>query len=491
MVLASLSGLILALAFPKPGIWALSWIGLVPLFAAMRGGNSRRAALYGLLAGFTYYGVVLFWISLFGYLPWALLAVVEALFFAAFAAVAARLMPGRIGWWGFAAVPALWTAIQWARSLGPYSLTWGSFAHAQADNLPIVQLASITGPWGIDFLVCLANLAIATAILPHMGTRRDAPVVIVFAITAIVYVGGIVATDRAPIYETGTRVAVLQSNLAHDVDPGPDYALRAFLEYETMSRHAADNGADLIVWPETSIPEPVTDNTWGQLISRLATATNANLLVGGYDLPDDASLLPGTHNGAHLYDRTGRRAGVYRKVRLVPFGEFVPLRDSLPFLKRYRIRVVDVLPGSSHRLLDSEIGKLGVSICFESLFPQVARQETRDGAAALLVMTNDSWFERTQAARQHLMMSRLRAVENRRFVIRAALTGISTVIDPHGRSGQELGIFRTGTVMGDIAPLRSLTPYTRFGDYFAYGCALIVVCGLGASFRRRGVRKKG
>ena len=123
-----LSGVLLALSMPWPGIWPLAWVGLAPMLVTLRRARAREAAMYGLVAGAVYFGIIVFWISLFGYLPWVLVSLAEAVFVALFAVIAARLMPARIGWFGYAAVPAAWTAIQWVRSLGPYTFTWGSLA---------------------------------------------------------------------------------------------------------------------------------------------------------------------------------------------------------------------------------------------------------------------------------------------------------------------------------------------------------------------------
>jgi apolipoprotein N-acyltransferase len=177
--------------------------------------------------------------------------------------------------------------------------------------------------------------------------------------------------------------------------------------------------------------------------------------------------------------------GVYHKVHLVPFGEFVPLRDHLPFLRNYGIREVDVLPGEYHNLISIEKARIGISICFESLFPQITRNETRGGATLLFVVTNDAWFERTQAARQHLMMAKLRAVENRRYLVRAAASGISAFIDPYGRTMSELGLFEQGTLKEEVRLRSELTPYATFGDWFAYLCAGLAVLQLVRMARAR------
>lgn len=465
---------------PKPGLWMAAWVGMAPLMAVLRRVSWREAALYGFAAGAAYFAVVLSWVALFGYLPWAALVALEAAFIAAFAVAAARMMPDRIGWFGYLAVPAAWTVMQWTRSLGTFSLTWGSLAHTQADNLPIAQLASITGPWGVDFLVCLVNLALAGLLIPEDGIRRLRPAVAAVGLVGAVWIWGWMAQSSSPAYHAGLKVAVVQGNMARSLHSPPEDTGRTFETYAALSRQAAMAKPDFIVWPETTLATDLSNPGWNAVLSDLARGTNANYVIGGYDAAPDPAVFE-SYNGAHFFSRDGAKLGVYHKVRLVPYGEFVPLRESMPFLKRYGVRTLDVLPGEGHLLIDTEFGKAGVSICFESLFPQIPRLETLSGAQMLFVITNDSWFEKTQAARHHLMMAKLRAIENRRFVVRAASTGISAIIDPYGKASDELGIFRQGIVTGAVTPLSDLTPYTRFGDYFAYLCLALAAAGLVAS----------
>ncbi|MCX6346097.1 MAG: apolipoprotein N-acyltransferase [Armatimonadetes bacterium] len=483
LCLAIISGIIMALAMPKPGIWPLAWVGLAPLFVAMRASAPRTAALYGFVMAAVYFGIICFWLTIFGYLPWfASVLVLMAVPAAVFAAVSSRLMPNKIGLWGYIAVPAVWTAMQWMRSLGPLGFTWGSFAHLQANVPSIVQLGSVTGPWGIDFLICLFNLALANAIFPAPARRRFAPIAAASIIALAVIAGGNLAIESAPKPKTGANIAIIQGDLPHEVDISPEYLTIAYRRYADMTRKASASGADIVVWPETALPVRIT-GAWDSLVSDTARKNRVNCIIGGLD-PSSDPYEPRSYNAALFYDRLGRKTGAYHKVHLVPYGEYVPLRKQMPWLERYGVRPVDVLPGKSFSVAPTEMGGVGVSICFESLFPQISRLETRNSASMLIVMTNDSWFLQTQAARGHLMMAKLRAVENRRYLIRAAGTGISAIIDPYGRSVTELDIFRSGIVSGRISPLHTFTIYTRIGDTFAYACVLVALCALGISLRR-------
>jgi len=487
LILAIVSGLLLAGAMPWPGIWALAWIGLAPLLAALRGTKAREAAVLGLLTGLVYYGITLSWLTIFGCLPWIAVALKESAFLVVFAIFAAGLLEREARWWTYAAIPAVWTALQWARCLGAFGFSWSSLAHTQANNLAIAQIASVTGPWGIDYLVCLFSLAVATAVSSSSGRRRFGPLWLAGGLAVAAYTGGCIAIGSAPHYETSVRVAIIQGDLRRTVDTTLGDVRSAYETYRDMSRTAAAGGTDFIIWPETTITTNVRDTDWGLLFSDLARSTRANYIIGGYDPSPDPSVRE-NYNSAFFYGRDGAKLGVYHKVRLVPYGEFVALRKQMPWLADYGIREIDVLPARSHRLIDTEIGRIGVGICFESLFPGIARIETLQGAAALVFITNDSWFERTQAARQHLMMAKLRAIENRRYVVRGASTGISAIIDPYGRTTAELGVYKRGIVKGRIAPLRGLTPYVRFGDWFAYLC--VAVSGVTLALVGRGTKRE-
>lgn len=472
--LAAASGLVLSFALPEPGTWLAAWVGLVPLFIALRSSTPSRAALCGVVAGAVYYGIILYWITLFGFLPWILLVLYQALYFAVFAMLCVRLAPERAGWRGFLAIPALWVVLQYLKTLGPYAFIWGSFAHTQADNVPFAQISSVTGPWGIDFALCFLNLALANALQPRVS-RRYVPLIIAAGLTLLICIFGVTSIPKTEPTQS-SRVAILQGNMKNDFDPVPNYEKIAYALYSRMTAEAAKKGVDLVIWPETTLAVDIASPEWANLLSDTARKAGVELLIGGYDASKDP-MITGSYNSVFLFDKSGRIAGVYHKVQLVPFGEFVPLRDRLPMLRDYGVRPDDVLAAKTHSLVDTSIGKVGVSICFESLFPEIARGETLSGANLLCVVTNDAWFERTQAAREHLLMAKLRAIENRRYVLRAAGTGISAVIDPYGRTSQELGLFRQGTIISGVQPSSALTFYTRFGQWFAYLCiAILVVC---------------
>lgn len=475
------SGIILALALPKPGWSICAWIGLVPLFIATRTAGIKRAALLGLLTGTVYYAIILYWLLLFGSLPWLALTVFQAAYIAMFAVLYSRLNPQRIGWLGFVAVPASWVVMQFLRTPGTYSFTWGSFAQTQANNLSLAQIASVTGPWGIDFIVCFASLAITAAIVGPQ--RRFKPLAVAALLVLAMWTFGTLTLSSRTPSAPSHKVAVVQGSVSNHHEPGLNLGQRSYLAYAHLSEIAARSKAELIVWPETAIPDFIASPGWQDFIEPVARDTRATLLIGGYESADDSTTSDG-YNSLILFDKTGKRLGSYRKVHLVPFGEFVPFRDQLSFfLQDYGIRPNDVIPAHGHPVLNAPLCKIGTSICFESAFPSIARCETRDGAQLLCIVTNDQTLQRTQGPEQHLMMAKLRAIENRRFVLRAAGTGISAIIDPFGRVRHRLGLYRKGLIVDSVVPLHSLTLYTRLGDWLAYLCIAVTVACLFAPNR--------
>lgn len=474
LILSAASGIILALSMPTPEWWVLAWVGLVPLFVALRDATVPRAALCGLVTGLVYYLVFARWLLLFGALPWVVVNTFQALFIALFAILYARFARMRTSRVGLIIVPAAWVAVQFLKTLGAFACPWGSLAHTQANCLPVIQIASVTGAWGIDFMICFVSFAISTAITDR--ARSKTPLVIAASLVLAMLIFGFVSLREPVVTTGGRRVALLQGNMTSGFHRVPDYLEVAFSLYSRMTLQAAKTNPDIILWPETSLPTDITSPNITRDISKLARQSSSWLLVGGYD-PGDDPALDGFYNSLFVFNKDGERAGCYHKAQLVPYGEFVPLRDQMPFLRNYGVRPDDLLASDSHALLDTPIGKLGPSICFESTFSQIARNETRDGAEVLCVVSNDAWFERSSATPQHFMMARLRAVENRRFLLRAASTGVSAVMDPYGRIRHQLGLFREGIIIDRIVPSKTLTLYTRMGDWLAYMCvAVTVIC---------------
>jgi apolipoprotein N-acyltransferase len=246
-----------------------------------------------------------------------------------------------------------------------------------------------------------------------------------------------------------------------------------FSRYLTMTRQAAAQGARLIVWPEASLPyfyerEPHVANA----IGLVARETNSTLLIGG-DQMEESAQGPRYFNSSFLIQPDGRVAGTYKKVHLVPFGEYVPFEKYLYFVTP--IVKSDFAAGESVNTMPVGTHPLSTMICYEAIFPDLALDAVRAGSQLLTTITNDAWYELSSAPHQHFEMARVRAIEQGRYLVRAANTGISGIVDPYGRVLQRSNLFEPAVFAADIRFLSEPTLYARIGNLFAYACVLLTV----------------
>ena len=499
--LCVVSGVLLALAYPRAGIWPLAWVALVPWLVVVFTASWPAALACSWLAGFAFLAALMYWIAIFGYLPWALLALLEGLAFV-LTAVVARIAAPRSGWRVLAAGLA-WVTWEFARGQGRFGVPWGQVGHSQAPFMVLAQLAAFGGVPAISFVVVLTNAAIAHAIVARREPRRAyLPLVCAAAVALAAAALGMAharAASRptAPDARVPVRVAVAQASVktwltveALNVPLTAEQQRDELAAYSRLTRRAAARGARVVIWPESAVPGSLCDGAGRAVLTSLARDRDLWLVAGGPTYRFDTGDPPGVfeYNSVEAISPAGQTVGNYDKVHLVPFGEYVPWRERLPLLRYYRVRDVDVSPGSEFRLLRANGLSFGPMICFESVFPYIARREARLGADALLVVTNDAWFLRTAAAAQHLQIDRFRAIEEGLPIARAASTGISAFIDPLGRVTQSLGLMKRGVLIAEIRPRRADTLYHRIGPAFSAACAVVTlvwVLGALVAARRR------
>jgi apolipoprotein N-acyltransferase len=516
------SGIMLALAYPRAGIWPFAWVALVPWLVVVFTARWQVALIGSWIAGFAFFGTLMYWIAIFGYLPWALLALIEALAFVATAAVArfvfplsrtaaashsaTRPSPATPSAWRILLVGFTWVTWEYLRGLGAFGVPWGQVGHSQAPLLPLAQLAAFGGVPAISFVVLIFNAALAHLI----ATRRDnvrslAPVVWPAVLLVVSLALGAAQAyrverslrlDRRPAVRVAIAQASLKSWLTVDQLNVPltpeqqDVELNAYAE---LTRDAAARGAQVVVWPESAVPGYI--NCEGQVRERVASLAREFriwLIVGGpaFETGAGRPLSGLEYNSAYVISPRGDVADRYDKVHLVPFGEYVPWRSWLPLLSHYRVRETDVTRGAEHRALRAGGLALGPMICFESVFPYISRREALRGARALVIITNDAWFLRTAAAAQHLQIGRFRAIEEGLYVARGASTGISAFVDPLGRVTDSLGMMKRGVIISSIRPRRSDTLYSRIGPVFSFICAAaMAMWGLAALVERLRTRR--
>ena len=384
--------------------------------------------------------------------------------------------------------PALWVALDYVRAhAGFLACPWGTLAHSQHRNLPLLQVASLVGEYGVTFLVVLGNAAIAEGLL----RRAWRPALVVGVTILVAYAGGALALS-GPGPSSSVRIAVVQPSIRVTERRAADGQDASVERLERLTRQAAAARPAAIVWPETAVRALIPGGALLARVQALAHETDTPLVVGSselvkYSVPGP-ELLIGTraYNAAHLVLPDGALGEPYHKILLVPFGEYTPLASVVRWPTWLVSSMADGVPGQTRRLLVLPDGTpLGPLICWENLFAGFVRSWVRDGARVLVQLTNDAWFGATAAPRQHNLASVLRAVENRTPVAIASNTGPSAIVDPWGRVVAEIpGSFVEGVAWADVPPGTGGTPYTRMGDVFALALAAVTVLGLASAARR-------
>ncbi|HZV81002.1 MAG TPA: apolipoprotein N-acyltransferase, partial [Geobacteraceae bacterium] len=357
---------------------------------------------------------------------------------------------------------------------------WATLGYTQYRTLPLIQIADITGVYGVSFLLVLANVVLfrmARGITGRGDIRYPLSLSALLVALLGVCVGYGFVGLNAPESGRKVRVALAQGNIPQDIKWNPAFQEETVSIYERLSRKSAGGDFDLVVWPESSLPffferEPVYSARVINLAKELATS-----LIVSSPAIEKGVMKDRLLNSAFLIDADGRTLGRADKVHLVPFGEYVPLAKLLPFVNKMVEGIGDFSPGERIVPLQARFGRLGMLVCFEGIFPEISRQYVRQGATMLVNITNDAWFGRSSAPYQHLSMTVFRAVENRVPLVRAANTGITAIIDSRGHIVRMTGLFHEALLTGEVRTGSRLTFYTRYGDLFAWICVLAAVAG--------------
>lgn len=392
-----------------------------------------------------------------------------------FALIVYRLAPGR-AWWPWLLIALGWAVVEYGRTILLTGFPWNLIA-ATIIDLPYVQLSPYIGPYALGALILIPSVVLARMLVAETDNTRR---VLAIAGTAVFLIGwgviGIVATDRGEAAAGETRtVALLQPNIEQGVRWDATQAINLLFLMQEMTEEAQRSGAEVIIWPESTVPlrfaETMVYRHW---IEEFTRAHDVDIILGSVATdPRDQNRI---WNSAFLVSE-GEIRGRYDKMRLVPFGEYVPLRRALFFAEKL-VRTVGTFEfGESDEPLRGK-ESYGVGICYEIVYPQIGAQQIRNGAEILVTITNDAWYGESSAARQHLDSARLRAVEGRRWLVRAATTGISAAVDPNGRIIEQIPMNRKGIIMTEVPVRTGLTPYVRWGDWFPLVAALILIAAI-------------
>jgi apolipoprotein N-acyltransferase len=445
--------------------------------------------LYWLIETMTTFGGLATPIAVFAA---AMLVAYLSLFPALFAVIVARSR--RI--WGagaFSIVPFAWVTTELGRQYVWDGFPWALLGYSQVTLLPIAQAASVVGVYGLSWLLALTAAAAAAVVLER-GRERWLSAAGALVLVAGIVVWGAARLRSSPLLSQGdpVRVAVVQGNIAQEDKWDPAMRETISRTYLSMTREALGAGATFILWPESATPFYFERDLYGGgAIRLLARETGATLLIGS-DQVEPMKATTATekpqelyYNAAFLVKPDGNVGAVYRKMHLVPFGEYVPLKSLLFFVGPIIEAVSAFTPGRDPVLLPVGTHFVSTAICYEVIFPSLIRRFVVDGSEMLTTITNDAWYGRSSAAYQHWEQAAMRSIEQGRYLARAANTGISGFVDPYGRVIRKTDLFHPAVLVADLRFIQARTIYSRIGDVIAWFSLAVVILALAGTMRRK------
>jgi apolipoprotein N-acyltransferase len=483
ILLTVFSALLSTAAFPNIDIWVLAWISLVPLFYVLGMARPIGSFLAGALFGFLHMIGLAYWIfnAIYfntgaGFLVSILFLVLviglfSGLYYGFFALAAARIIQSCSPWYlKTVYVASAWVCTEYVRAYLFSGMPWELFGYSQYRWLGLIQVADITGVYGISFVLVFANCSIYQACSVWPDIRKSTGIVLpAIGLVAVVLFYGFFSLSLYPAQPAthgDHKTGIIQCSILQDERWQDGTQDMQVARYIANSDEAFRQGAKLIVWPEAALQTYLQEQIPDSIIQRLAQ-NNGALLIGGpryIGHPGDYIF----YNSAFLLTKNGI-VQFYDKIHLLPFGEYFPF-GFIDVLRNRYAGPRQYSEGRKYTVLATPEGKLGTLLCFEIIFPELVRGFVKNGAEIIMNISNDAWFGRTSAHYQHFSMAVFRAVEFRRPVLRSANTGISGYIDAAGHIVQQLDPFQEGVIICSPAPGHGESFYCRYGDLFACVC---------------------
>lgn len=497
--LAALSGLLVGLSFPTvlfrfhlPNLGFLAWVGLIPLVITLYEANIRQAFKLGFVFAVVCNLITEYWMytalntfghiqPLFSIFTLLLLVVFMALYIGA-ALAASRFFTQKKGEL-LVFLPVFWTLAEWARNYTPFGgFPWASLAGTQHGYLVLLQLADVTGAYGIVFLIVWFNVWLSELFLKWQKRETQffgAKTIITVMIFAVVLAYGLhklSQEQKQAALAPHLKIGLIQPNISQEEKS--DEAQRNIQKtiFGELVQ-SLERNVDLIVWPESSWTELAwleSTSIPPQDIGLSVARGNRPYTLLGLDFVTAKGGAENYFNSAALLDSAGTILGKYHKVHLVPFGEYVPLKKLFSFLKPVAA-IGNFQAGKELSPLSLDNWKIGPLICFEDIFPEISRTLAKKGANLLINITNDAWYGISSAPYHHLALASLRAVETRRAMVRATNTGVTAVIEPTGKIAVASPLFEKGVLVHQVPLLSHQTLYTKLGDWFIWACLLFVL----------------
>ena len=498
-----ISGLMLTLCQPPFDISILAWISIVPLLVLSAELKSlKQSFILGFISGFVHFMTLLYWVTVamkqYGNMPILLSAMVLILICAVlslYVGVVASITSyvGLKDIKSIFVIPGLWIGLEFIRGYIPHlGFPWCLMGYSQHNVQVISQLSAVTGIYGISYIILLVNCCVAHFFIvknKYERTTFHIAVISIFALASVIVIG----TWRISLFkekeDAVLRVSVIQPSIDQSVKWDRSYQSSTMKLYGELTLSCFPFKPEIIVWPETAVPFFLQEQMqYASQIQDMALESNSIIILGSpaYNKEEKDSDTE-YYNRAYYITGSSGIADYHDKVHLVPFGEYMPLADKLPFLKKLVPVAGSFVPGDKLIPLkgDSYVSP-GILICFEAIFPDLSRTYAENDANLLVNITNDAWFGRTSAPYQHLAMTKLRSIETGLSIIRAANTGISALILPSGKVVQQSGLFERTVLNGELPVInKNQTPYVRMGDWFLAVSAGVAVLLLLTGYRKR------
>lgn len=504
---AILSGVLLTVSFPKFALDWMAWGALVPLLLALRDVPMGAGFRIGFVAGIIHYMTLMYWLvhtfGTYGQLPLYLaipilflLSAYLSLFIGAFSAMVVWLYRKPV--WGWIMIPVVWVSLEYLRSFLLTGFPWELLGYSQFARLHLIQISDILGVYGVSFLLLLANAVLFMLLMwatdqPLNGRKINKRVLLSYV---FVFIGALGLTlgygfwriqwvDQRAEQRPSIKVAVIQGNIDQGIKWDPDFQVASTKKYVELSKSVEKENPDLVVWPETATPFYfLNDLQLSKIVLTGIKDAKSDFFIGSPSYAQVKNRVA-YFNSVYVIAPDGKIFGKYDKAHLVPFGEYVPLKKWLPFIGKMVEQVGDFQAGRKGTAIDWKGIKLGPLICYEIIFPYLAREMVKNKAELLVNVTNDAWYGKSSAPYQHFSMAVFRAVENKRALVRSANTGISGFIDPAGRVLAETAIFEDAAITQQVPLIREMTVYTRFGDLFAQICLVITLIVMVIHFKKK------
>lgn len=488
---AAISGAALVAGFAPYNIFIIPWIALVPLLWSLKGATRGQAAFRGYIFGVALFACLFWWIAVVGRLGYpadigyVVMCILVPIIFIPWSIPAARLLQRGTAI-SILACAGAWIILEWLMSQGMFAFPWWQIGNTQAANLVFAQAASIGGVYMLSFFVLLFNIFVlfaATGKLKDQKALWGATLAIIVAM--LIYGGVTLSSSSGEANSDGEweKVAVIQPSIPQeDKDVWGTSYMDIYSTHMSMTTEAVlKSKPDIIIWPETStFLKWLTDPGYLESTVTMLKAFDAMFVAGVYESAEDEA-----YNSVVAIEPESGLLGVYRKIRIVPFGEAFPFRAQIeklsPELGKLideQVYEIDIVPGEEYKVFKSKRGNIGAMICFESIFPAVSRKMVLNGADFLFTVTNDAWFLKTPGVYQHAYMGALRSIETHRYMVQAGNSGLSFISDPYGRITTQVPVFEKTVLNGKVRKHSEMTLYARFGDWFCALCALFCAAAI-------------